>query len=135
MSYLYCPNSIIGFGRRPVSEGTQACYTTTMIAERATDICGVSRALEIIGGKWTLLIIRDLLYGPRRFSELETSLTGISPRTLALRLKELEQSGVLTRDCSAGPAHPRYCLTLQGRKLSNIIDQMRSWGESLPVEP
>jgi DNA-binding HxlR family transcriptional regulator len=105
-----------------------------VIAENASEVCGVSRALDIIGGKWTLLIIRDLLDGPQRFSELETSLAGISPRTLALRLKELEHTGVLTRDCSAGAAYPRYCLTAQGRKLSNIIDQMRTWGESLPAE-
>jgi len=92
--------------------------------------CGISRALEVIGGKWTLLIIRDLLEEPRRFGELEDSLEGISPRTLALRLKELEQDGVLRRDCSGGDAHPIYRLTEKGRSLQNILDQMRSWGES-----
>jgi DNA-binding HxlR family transcriptional regulator len=93
-------------------------------------ICGVSRALDIIGGKWTLLIIRDLIEGPRRFGELESSLDGISPRTLAIRLKELEHDTVIERDCSAGPAHPIYRLTSKGRSLSIIVDQMRSWGEA-----
>lgn len=91
--------------------------------------CGMTRALEVIGAKWTMLIIRDLLEGPRRFGELETSLDGISPRTLAIRLKELESDGVLMRDCSAGEAHPVYRLTQKGHSLSTILDQMRSWGE------
>ena len=92
--------------------------------------CGVSKELEILGGKWTLLIIRDLLEQPRRFGELEGSLEGISPRTLAIRLKELEHDGVLQRDCSAGEAHPMYRLTEKGHSLSAILDQMRSWGET-----
>jgi len=90
--------------------------------------CGITKALEVIGGKWTLLIIRDLLEGPRRFGELESSLEGISPRTLAIRLKELEQDGVITRDCTQGEAHPVYCLTDKGRSLQDILDRMRAWG-------
>jgi DNA-binding HxlR family transcriptional regulator len=97
-------------------------------------MCGVSRALEIIGGKWTLLIIRDLLERPRRFSELENSLEGISPRTLAIRLKELEHDGVLQRDCSGGEAHPMYRLTPKGLSLSEIVDQMRTWGNATDAE-
>ena len=93
--------------------------------------CGITKALEVIGGKWTVLIVRDLLEGPRRFSELEHSLAGSSPRTLALRLKELEHDGVLQRDCSAGLAHPIYCLSTKGRSLQEIVDQMRTWGESV----
>ena len=90
--------------------------------------CGITRALEVIGGKWTLLIVRDLLSGPRRFSELEGSLQGISPRTLAARLKELELDGVITRDCGSG--HPVYSLTDRGCHLNGILEQMRSWGEA-----
>ncbi len=93
-------------------------------------LCGITKALEVIGGKWTVLIVRDLLEGPRRFSELEHSLVGISPRTLALRLKELEHDGVLTRNCDGGDAHPIYLLTDKGRSLQRILDQMRTWGES-----
>lgn len=95
-----------------------------------TKLCGITKALEVIGGKWTVLIVRDLLEGPRRFSELEHSLAGISPRTLALRLKDLEHDGVLNRNCDSGDAHPIYCLTEKGRSLQRILDQMRAWGET-----
>jgi DNA-binding HxlR family transcriptional regulator len=95
-----------------------------------TKLCGVTKALEVIGGKWTLLIIRDLLEDSRRFGELESSLEGISPRTLAIRLKELEQDGVLQRDCSGGEAHPVYRLTEKGYSLSAIVDQLRVWGNT-----
>lgn len=101
-----------------------------MNATNAQKTCGVTRALEVIGGKWTMLIVRDLMEAPRRFGELEHSLGGISPRTLAIRLKELEHDGVLERDCSAGPAHPVYRLTEKGTSLSAILEQMRRWGES-----
>ena len=97
---------------------------------KAADPCGITKTLEIIGGKWTVLIVRDLLMQSRRFSELEHSLQGISPRTLAMRLKELENDDVLTRDCSAGSTHPVYHLTDKGRSLSKILDQMREWGEA-----
>lgn len=91
--------------------------------------CGITKTLDVIGGKWTMLILRDLLEGPKRFSELERSLAGISTRTLAVRLEELASEGVLTRDCSADRAHPRYSLTTKGESLHGIIDQMRAWGE------
>lgn len=97
-----------------------------------TQRCGITKSLEVIGGKWTMLIVRDLIDRPRRFSELEDSLEGISPRTLAIRLKELEVDGVLQRDCSAGPAHPMYRLTQRGQSLSAILEQMRMWGEAVP---
>ena len=90
--------------------------------------CGITRALDVIGGKWTILIVRDLLTGPKRFGELEQSLAGISPRTLACRLKELEEDGVLQRDCNGGH-HPVYSLTAKGESLHEIIDQMRDWGD------
>lgn len=89
--------------------------------------CGITRALAIIGGKWTMLIVRDLLEGPRRFGELEHSLVGISPRTLAERLKEMEEDGLIIRDCGEGH-HPVYSLTGHGRSLHKILDQMRAWG-------
>jgi DNA-binding HxlR family transcriptional regulator len=77
-----------------------------------------------------MLIIRDLLEGPRRFGELEGSLEGISPRTLAQRLKELEQDGILSRDCTAGETHPIYRITTKGRSLQEILEQMRAWGKA-----
>jgi len=100
-----------------------------MCASFGQDECGIAKALDVIGGKWTLLIVRDLLDRPRRFGELEQSLVGISPRTLALRLKELETDGVLRRDCSGGESHPIYRLTDKGNSLQSILAQLRSWGE------
>ena len=94
--------------------------------EHESSTCGIAKALAVIGGKWTLLIVRDLLQGQRRFSELEESLDGISPRTLAARLKELEIDEIVTRDCSSG--HPVYALTERGMGLSSILIQMRDWG-------
>jgi DNA-binding HxlR family transcriptional regulator len=91
--------------------------------------CGIAKALEVIGGKWTLLIVRDLIEQPRRFGELEQSLAGISPRTLTIRLKELEADGVLRRDCSAGEFHPLYRLTDKGSSLHILLDQLRRWGD------
>jgi DNA-binding HxlR family transcriptional regulator len=101
-----------------------------MCASFGQDDCGIAKALDVIGGKWTLLIVRDLLERPCRFGELEQSLTGISPRTLALRLKELESDGVLSRDCSGGESHPVYRLTEKGHSLQSILNQMRTWGEA-----
>ena len=96
--------------------------------------CGVTRALETIGGKWTLLILRDLMSGPKRFSELERSLSGISTRTLSQRLDELASDDIVVRDCSNGPSHPVYQLTTKGESLHVIIDQLRQWGDNLAVK-
>ena len=95
--------------------------------------CGITKTMEILGGKWTILIVRDLLESERRFSELEHSLVGISPRTLAIRLKELEEDNIITRDCATG--HPVYSLTKRGHSLHGILDTMREWGDDpAPIE-
>jgi len=96
--------------------------------------CGITKALETIGAKWTILILRDLMTGPKRFSELEHSLTGISTRTLAQRLEELAGDGIVVRDCSEGPSHPLYHLTEKGESLQDILAQLRQWGNGLAVE-
>jgi DNA-binding HxlR family transcriptional regulator len=96
--------------------------------------CGIAKALETIGAKWTILILRDLMTGPKRFSELERSLDGISTRTLTQRLEELANDGIVVRDCSEGPSHPIYRLTQQGESLQDILDQLRQWGNGLALE-
>ena len=96
--------------------------------------CGISQAIDIIGGKWTLLILRDLMTGPKRFSELEHSLLGISTRTLAQRLDELADDDIVVRDCSGGPGHPIYRLTAKGSSLHEIIERLRLWGDSLALK-
>src|SRR4051794_18609757 len=93
------------------------------------DTCPVCATSEIVCGKWTLLIIRDLAEGRARFCELERSLAGISPRTLSLRLRALEEEGVVERDTfSEVPPRVEYALTEKGRALIPIIEDMRAYG-------
>jgi DNA-binding HxlR family transcriptional regulator len=91
--------------------------------------CPVCRTAEIISGKWTLLVIRDLAEGSRRFCELERSLDGISPRTLSLRLRALEEHGIVLRHTYPEvPPRVEYALTEKGTALVPLIDDMRKYG-------
>src|SRR5215211_8684226 len=91
--------------------------------------CPVGCCAEIISGKWTLLIIRDLAEQRARFCELERSLKGISPRTLSLRLRALEEEGIVARTTFPEvPPRVEYALTVKGRALVPIIESMRSYG-------
>ena len=97
--------------------------------------CPVARTAELIGNKWTPLIIRDLAEGCKRFSELERSLRGISPKTLSERLKRLEENAVIARHCYAEvPPRVEYRLTEKGHALLPVIETMREFGrEWLPA--
>lgn len=91
--------------------------------------CSIEKTLEVLDGKWTFLIIRDLFEGVRRFGELRKSLEGISPKTLSVRLKELEAKGIINR--TAYPTVPptvEYGLTEKGKSLKPIIVAMKLWG-------
>ena len=91
--------------------------------------CPVCRTAEIVCGKWTLLVIRDLAEGRSRFCELERSLQGISPRTLSLRLRALEEEGVVERQTFPEvPPRVEYALTAKGRALVPLIEDMRAYG-------
>ena len=91
--------------------------------------CPVCRTATIVCAKWTLLIIRDLGEDRARFCELERSLTGISPRTLSLRLRDLEQEGIVERQTfSEVPPRVEYALTDKGRALLPIVEDMREFG-------
>jgi DNA-binding HxlR family transcriptional regulator len=91
--------------------------------------CPVCQTAEIISGKWTLLIIRDLAEGRSRFCELERSLAGISPRTLSLRLRALEAEGIIKRRTYPEvPPRVEYGLTAKGKALVPMIDHMRRYG-------
>ena len=91
--------------------------------------CPVCRTADIVCGKWTLLLIRDLAEGSSRFCELERSLEGISPRTLSLRLRALEEAGIVERRTYPEvPPRVEYELTEKGRALLPLIDDMRQYG-------
>jgi DNA-binding HxlR family transcriptional regulator len=95
----------------------------------SNDTCPVCNTAEIISGKWTLLVIRDLAEGCSRFCELERSLEGISPRTLSLRLRALEAEGIVARKTYPEvPPRVEYSLTTKGRALVPLIDLMRDYG-------
>ncbi len=95
-----------------------------------SETCLVEATLRVIGAKWTLLILRDLLEGTRRFSELQRSLEGVSPKCLSDRLKELEQEEIVIRTVYPEvPPRVEYALTEKGRALGCIIDAMRDWGQ------
>jgi DNA-binding HxlR family transcriptional regulator len=93
------------------------------------DTCPVCATADLICGKWTILIIRDLAEGRSRFCELERSLAGISPRTLSLRLRALEEEGILVRKTFAEvPPRVEYSLTQKGHALLPLIEDMRAYG-------
>jgi DNA-binding HxlR family transcriptional regulator len=95
----------------------------------SSDTCPVCRTAEIVCGKWTLLLVRDLAEGRSRFCELERSLEGISPRTLSLRLRALEEEGILERQTFPEvPPRVEYALTEKGRALAPLIEDMRAYG-------
>ena len=99
-------------------------------AVRLDDTCPVARTAAVIGSKWTLLVIRDLATGTKRFNELEKSLFGISAKTLSERLRSLEQESILRRQAYAEiPPRVEYSLTEKGRALLTLIESMRQYGE------
>ncbi|MCK6413762.1 MAG: helix-turn-helix transcriptional regulator [Azonexus sp.] len=101
----------------------------TAIAGECPGACPVRRTAELIEGKWTTLIIRDLIGGKKRYSELQRSLSGISPRLLADRLRLLEQRGLLTRtQYPTVPPTTEYALTALGLELLDVITAMAKFG-------
>ena len=93
--------------------------------------CPVARALDIIGERWTILLLRDLfLQGPRRFQDFQESLAGVAPNTLSARLKVMEEQGLITRRVySDHPPRLEYQLTDKGKSLGPVLKALRKWGE------
>jgi DNA-binding HxlR family transcriptional regulator len=97
------------------------------------DPCGVARALDRVGERWALLVVRELLIGPKRFTDLRAGLPRLSPDILSERLRELEQSGVLRRSKLPPPAGSRvYELTEWGRELEPVVLALGGWGSRAP---
>lgn len=97
--------------------------------------CPVARSLEVIGEKWSLLLVRDLLRGPQRFTDLLRYLGGITPKWLTLRLRDLEAAGIIERDCEQGRREVWYRLTAKGRDLAPVVDALAVWGIDHAVRP
>ena len=92
--------------------------------------CPVARTLDMIGERWTILLLRDLfLKGPRRFQDFQESLRGVGPNTLSARLKSLEANGLIVgRTYSEHPPRLEYCLTEKGKSLGPVLKALRVWG-------
>jgi DNA-binding HxlR family transcriptional regulator len=97
------------------------------------DPCGIARGLDRVGERWALLVVRDLLLGPKRFTDLRTGLPQVSPDVLSQRLRELEQAGVVQRRKLAPPAASQvYELTDWGRELEPVVLALGRWGSRAP---
>jgi DNA-binding HxlR family transcriptional regulator len=108
---------------------------TVARAEVGEAVCPVLATARIVSGKWTLLLLRDLAAGPCRFIQLQRSLSGISPGTLSVRLRTLEEEGVIERrEFAEMPPRVEYRLTAKGVALLPIVDAMRAWGSEWVVE-
>jgi DNA-binding HxlR family transcriptional regulator len=106
------------------------------VAGRRTygDRCGVARALDLVGERWALLVVRELLLGPKRFTDLRTGLPQVSPDILSQRLRELEVTGIVRRRTLPPPAGSRvYELTGRGEALEPVILALGRWGSVAPV--
>jgi DNA-binding HxlR family transcriptional regulator len=97
------------------------------------DPCGIARALDVIGERWAVLVVRELLLGPKRFTDLRAGLPHLGPDVLSQRLRELEQAGVVRRDQLPPPAASRvYELTDWGRELEPVVLGLGRWGSRAP---
>ena len=97
------------------------------------DSCGIARALDVVGERWALLVVRELLLAPQRFSELRRALPHVSSNLLADRLRELENNGVIHHRPAEGPRV--YELTDRGRRLEPIVVALGDWGVDAPQPP
>ena len=97
--------------------------------------CSVETTLLLIGDKWKVLILRDLMPGTKRFGELKKSIGSVSQKVLTAQLRDMEESGLLTRTVYAEvPPRVEYRLTDLGRSLEPILDAMRNWGEAYKAQ-
>ncbi len=95
--------------------------------------CNIEKSLNIIGGKWSTLIVRDLMEGPKRFKDLRKSLEGISPTSLINKLRKLEENQVIKREIFAEvPPKVEYSLTEYGMALKGVLSALDEWGRLEP---
>lgn len=102
---------------------------------RYDDPCGIARALAVIGERWAVLVVRELLLGPKRFGAIRAGLHGISPNVLSQRLHELESAEIVRRGTLSPPADVAiYELTDRGRALEPILIELGRWGSHQPID-
>ncbi|WP_448808830.1 winged helix-turn-helix transcriptional regulator [Agromyces bauzanensis] len=107
-----------------------------MSTRKYEDACGIARSLDVIGERWALLVVRELLFGPKRFTDLRTGLRGISQNVLSQRLRDLEAAGVVRRTMLGPPTSTQaYELTALGRALEPVLLAMSRWGALTPAAP
>src|SRR3954467_1370668 len=100
------------------------------------DRCGIARALDVVGDRWALLVVRELLLGPKRFTDLRAGLPNLGPDILSQRLRDLEEAGVLTRGTLPPPAASQvYGLTGRGEELESVILGLGRWGSREEFPP
>ena len=100
------------------------------------DGCGIAHGLDLVGERWALLVVRELLLGPKRFTDLQTGLPNASPNVLSERLRELERAGIVRRGKLPPPAGSRvYELTDWGRGLEDIVISLGRWAARSPLRP
>ena len=100
------------------------------------DRCGIARALDVVGERWALLVVRELLLGPKRFTDLRAGLPHLSPDVLSQRLRDLEAAGVVVRDKLPPPASVQvYALTDRGAALEPVVLALGRWGSVAPFPP
>ena len=105
------------------------------MAEKKLPACPVETTLTLISNKWKVLIIRDLLTGPKRFGALKKSIGGVSQKVLTAQLRQMEKSGLLTRTVYPEvPPHVEYALTGLGCSLQPVLDALRTWGEQYKLQ-
>jgi len=103
-------------------------------ARRYADPCGIARALDVVGDRWALLIVRELIFGPQRFSQLRAGLPGVSANVLAQRLRELAAAGLVRSGLLDPPASVAvYELTERGLALEPVLLELARWGSQQPV--
>jgi DNA-binding HxlR family transcriptional regulator len=123
---------LLGFTKFQLGKSNDMSRLRRMSRRRSYDqYCSAARALDVVGDRWTLLIVRELLAGPRRYTDLHADLPGVSTDVLASRLKDMERDGLATRRRLPPPgAAYVYELTGRGRQLLPVLQALGAWGQA-----